>query len=282
MALMVDEDPEEARRAREAKERAKAKAEAEAAAAAGGVVAEKPKSKAQRDKERAEARAAARAKDEAAAKAKKEAAEAEARAAQEALKAEADALKAAAERKLKHESDVAKAALVAEGLELPEAMARLVGRAGSAEGACGGLLVLTQRHAAAGLMRPLLQAICEGGKLPSGDACAIDAADGALLGGWAMPLGWLVVRCDDLRTGQAELLRALEVVAAAHAPLLLALAPSLKALWEANVVSEEAISEWAKASAANVRRFAAPFLDWLRDTPATPPAEPQAAAVEVS
>ena len=129
LSLVVDEDPEEVRKKREAAEREKERKEAKALAEAGGVPdPNKPKSKAQRDRERAEARAAAKAKEEAAAAAKKAAIEAEAKAKADAEAAEAAALKAAADAKIKHESDLAKMAIVADGMALSEALSRLVSR----------------------------------------------------------------------------------------------------------------------------------------------------------
>jgi len=176
LSLVVDEDPEEQRKAREAKQREAEKAEAKALAEAGGVVdTTKPKSKAQRDKERAEARAAAKAKEEAAAMAKKEAAEAEAKAKMEAEAAEAAAFKAAEEAKVRHESDLAKMAIVVDGMPLTTALSRLAARCSSLEDAYGGLLVLIQRHSANTLMRPFLTAVLEAGKLPTAEPPPTDS-----------------------------------------------------------------------------------------------------------
>mmetsp|Transcript_2703 Transcript_2703/g.5720 ORF Transcript_2703/g.5720 Transcript_2703/m.5720 type:complete len:150 (-) Transcript_2703:545-994(-) len=118
-----------------------------------------------------------------------------------------------------------------------------------------------------------------------------------LLSAWALPLGWLICRCDDLASGQRALLAALEAAAAAHSAVLHALAPTLKAWWEAEVLSEQELLVWASATADGVaarraRRFAAPLLEWLRtaevaaepapgvpsETP-PPPHEPEAVEV---
>jgi len=282
LAAMIDEDPEEARRLKEQKE-AKARRDAEKA---GKPVddANKPKSKAQREAERAAARQAARAKDEALrqekeAKAAAEKAEADAKA-----NAEAKALKDAAERKLKHESDVARMALVAEKLSLPEAMARLVGRSASAEEACGGLLVLRERHAPASLFGPLLSAVLHAGSLPGAGGSSGGEALGAeaLVAGWAYVLGWLVCHCDGLADGQAALLAALEATAVEHRSLLLAFSPTLHALWGADVVSEESLLAWATNASGQPVRFAEPLLKWLRDAKVVDAPSSADTAVEVA
>jgi ATP-binding cassette subfamily F protein 1 len=306
MNQIVDEDPAVKARERAEKEAREAAKEAAKAAAEGGedgaAAANKPKSKAQRDKERAEARAAARARDEAAAAAKREAEEAEQaeRAAKDA--AVALAAKEAAERQLKHESDLAKAAIASRDIPLPKACATLVARCESAEAACGALLVLTQNHSPASLAAPLLNAILTAGRqLPQPGAeggAASSAADGVvppLVASWAWPLGWLVRRCDSVDAGERSVLAAFEKACVEHKHVAGEITPSLKALWEANVLSEEAIASWAAtaapsgASAAGARRarkFAGPFVEWLRtaetvggeDEAAEPRLMPSAAA----
>ena len=290
LSSVVDEDPEEKARLKRVKEEKEARDAAAAARAAGeegGEAKAAPKSKAQRDKERAEARAAARARDEAAAKAKKEAAEAEAAAKAAAEKAEAEALKAAAEAKLKHESDVAKAALVAKELPLVDAVRALVARCEGAEHACGGLLVLTQLHAPSALLAPLLAAIVDSTRSLGDSAAAADDRSGPAAAlarrvrSWGAPLGWLVCRCDSLSAGQRALLAAVEVSCADRPDTLLpAVALVLHALWEANVLDEEEVASWAADESAagrvarRARRFASPLVEWLRTAPdARPEAE---------
>ena len=85
----------------------------------------------------------------------------------------------------------------------------------------------------------------------------------------AMPLGWLVCRCDDRRAAQLALLGAVGNVVGAKAALLPQTAPLLKALWEAEVVDEAVVGEWAKADGGGgkAQRWAQPFVDWLREVP---------------
>lgn len=278
LSLVVDEDPEVKRKEREVKLEAEMKAAAAAQAAAGGVAPpvdpSKPKSKAQRDRERAEARLASRARDEAAARAKKDAADAAAKAEADAIAASSKAAKDATDAQLKFESDLAREAISAKPLLLPHAMQQLVAKCESAEHACGGLLVLTQLHAAEALFPPLMSAIFAKPRLPSG--ATLPTTDGgspdllALVAGWAMPLGWLVCKCADLAGGQRALLAAFEplcVEPTASVPPVIA--PMLKALWEADAISDEAVLAWADGAAdgaggRRARKYAAPFADWLR------------------
>ena len=55
----------------------------------------------------------------------------------------------------------------------------------------------------------------------------------------------------------------------AKAALLPQTAPLLKALWEAEVVDEAVVAEWAKADGGGgkAQRWAQPFVDWLREVP---------------
>jgi len=157
LALMIDEDPEEKRKLKEQEEARQRRI----AAMEGKPIddANKPKSKAQRDKERAEARLAAKARDEAIQREKAEKAAADKAAAVAAEAAEAKAIKDAAERKLKRESDLAKHALALDQVALGTALQRLVARCTSLQQACGGLLILLERHTAEALIAPLLLAL---------------------------------------------------------------------------------------------------------------------------
>ena len=297
LALMIDEDPEVARKEKEAAE-ARARRIAEKA---GLVVddANKPKSKAQRDKERAEAREAARAKDERLRLEKERKAAEDQAAAEAAASAEAKALKEAAERQLKFESDVARHALALDGMALGTALRRLVERCTSLEHACGGVLVLLERHQARTLLQPLLTAVLEAGRAapPVASAAADEGGsssgggDGekgevaALVGGWAYAFGFLVCRCDDLGKGQAAMLEALEAAALERPALLQALAPTLHALWQAEVLSEAALREWAAGAPSQPARFAQPLLAWLAQATVVEPAtntSEQPASVEVA
>ena len=282
LSKVVDEDPEVKKKEREKAAEKAAKEEAAAAAGGAPVDPSKPKSKAQRDKERAEARLAAKAKEEERLRAKKEAEEA-AKAEEEAkLKAEADAIKAVAENKLRFESQLAKEAIAAKALSPAAAMEQLVSQCETAEHACGGLLVLTQGTPPAQLMRPLLEAVLEHRRTPGGaDEAAAAAAAAAggdeadawiapLMGAWAVPLGWLVCRCDGPEAGQRALLDTLEGLACTRVDVLRQLSPTLKALWEANVLADEAVSAWQVGNAGSdakrrrARDFAKPFVEWVR------------------
>ena len=45
----------------------------------------------------------------------------------------------------------------------------------------------------------------------------------------------------------------------------LQLAPILKALWEAEALSEESLIAWAEnGSSAKAKKFSAPFIEWLK------------------
>ncbi len=159
-------------------------------------------------------------------------------------------------------SALAKAAIGARALPLADALAQLVAAAaGDPVQACGGLYVLTQDHAPLKLLPPFVAAVLGGEAGPS----ALAERAGAM----AMPLGWLVCRCDDRRAAQLALLGAVGNVVGAKAALLPQTAPLLKALWEAEVVDEAVVAEWAKADGGGgkAQRWAQPFVDGLREVP---------------
>ena len=103
-----------------------------------------------------------------------------------------------------------------------------------------------------------------------------------------MPLGWLVCKCDDLAHGQRALLAAFEPLCTdptARVPAVIA--PMLKALWEAEVLSDEALLAWADGAASGAggrraRKFAAPFADWLRTAEIVEASTEGTGAVEVA
>lgn len=239
----------------------------------------KPKSKAQRDKERAEARLAAKVKEEERLKAKKDEEEKKKAEAEAADKQIANAAKAAAEAKLKFESDLARAAIGVKSMQVERAMSQLVSMCESAEHACGGLLVLLQNKSAAALLPLLLSAVLQHKRMPGGgEAPSASTPDAEwvalLLTAWAMPLGWLVVRCDGLAVGQRALLDALEGCAASSTDVLREISPVLKGLWEANVLGDDAIATWHRDAPLGAsgkvlegrrraRKFADALVQWL-------------------
>ena len=276
LALVVDEDPEEKRR-QDAEKKERDLLKEQAAVADGTADPSKPKSKAQHDKERADARKAKDAKDAAAAAAKQE----EVAAAEAARTAEASAVAAAtqatADAKLKRESDLARAAIAVRGVSLADAMAQLVAEAADGAAACGGLLVLLQLHAAATLLEPLLRAILEGGRVLDAVADGEDGDEDGLTDAarlvltWQQPLGWLVCKCDDLAAGQRQLIGSLATCVSERATLIPQAAPLLKAFWQAELLQEGLLLQWAAGTASltqteadsTLRRFAAPLIDWL-------------------
>jgi len=290
MSKIFDEDPEEKRRERERAEAALIKKERDAAAAAGGVDPSKPKSKAMRDAERKEARAAKAAKDKAEeeAKAKREA-EAKELAHAEA-EAELKAQRQATEATLERTSLLAKEAIAARAIPIDELFTRMLAAGPPPLEVCGGLLALTQDHKPIKLIAPFTAAVL---RLKPTDAAkgAIEgetegAVEGAVEGAepcspaeridaWRLPLGWLICRCDDLEAAQLELLSALEPLVGADdtGPLpLKQAAPTLKALWECQLLEDKLLLQWRAAEAATaggrrLRKFAQPFLEWLENTP---------------
>ena len=156
------------------------------------------------------------------------------------------------------------------------ALSQLVRQAESVEHACGGLLVLTQNTPASALFAPLLDAVLEHRQRPGaeGGAQGADGSDDApwvaeIVAAWALPLGWLVCRCDNLEGGQRALLDALERLACKRVDVLKELSPALKGLWEANVLAGEAVAAYVGSDAGadgkrrRARDFAKPFADWL-------------------
>mmetsp|Transcript_71037 Transcript_71037/g.118054 ORF Transcript_71037/g.118054 Transcript_71037/m.118054 type:complete len:942 (+) Transcript_71037:67-2892(+) len=281
-----DEDPEEKKRERERAAAAAIKREA----AAQAEDPNRPKSKAERDRERAQARAAKKAKDEADRLAKEQA-EAEAAAAEAAKAAEEARLqKEAQERQLLRESSLAKAAISAQAIPLADALAQLLCTASPIE-ACGGLLVLCQLHTPLALIRPLVSALFTHNPLLHSDATAAVATTAneatttgsaasqqesfaaRLLTAWQQPIGWLVCRCEELWQAQSELLGAFESLCGVQQPQLLPQAAlMLKAMWEAQLVAEDVLLDWAAkprvgsehAAARRVQKFVTPFIQWLR------------------
>jgi len=168
-------------------------------------------------------------------------------------------------------------------MPLASAMGQLVGEVGDANAACGGLLVLLQLHPAASLVEPLLLAILDGGRQLAAEGEASNQTGGEedgltdaarLLLSWRQPLGWLVCKCDDLAAGQRQLIGALAACVAERSALLPQAAPLLKALWQADLLQEELLLQWAAGTASTaqaqlderLRRFAAPLVEWLQST----------------
>ena len=128
----------------------------------------------------------------------------------------------------------------------------------------------------------------DGAPLPHlADGATADLA--AVAAAWAAPLGWLVCRCDDLAAGQRALLGGLEACCAdgPAAPLPPQLAPVLKALCEADALSDAAVLAWADAPATDAggrraRKFAAPAVDWLRTAEVVEAATEGTGEVEVA
>jgi hypothetical protein len=78
-------------------------------------------------------------------------------------------------------------------------------------------------------LAPLVGAVLQ--KIPEG---AQPSAAAAVVGQWAMPMGWLVCRCADLRKGQVEMMRA-AVDHLAGRGMMAHSAPLLKAMWDEQV-----------------------------------------------
>eukprot|EP00962_Isochrysis_galbana_P059877 scaffold33710_cov79-Isochrysis_galbana.AAC.1 len=279
LSAIADEDPEEKRKDKERKDAAAAKARA---AAGGAPDSAGPKSKEQRDRERREAREAKAAKDaaELAGKEAKDRAEREVREAETA--AAVAAKKASEDAQLLRESELARAAISARGRPLGELALLLVDRAESPLEACGGLLALCVDWAPEALLPPLVGAVIQ--RMPAGGAptetatsetavsetgvaaAAACEAAAAAVARWAVPMGWLVCRCADVRQAQLELLRAV-VDGLAGQGLLAHASPLLKALWQHDLVEEGLLLEWSGTLRPAVRRCVEPLAEWLKATP---------------
>jgi len=154
-------------------------------------------------------------------------------------------------------------------------MAQLVAEAEGEEAVCGGLLVLAQLHKVPSLLGALVRAVVESGKQLGGGGAEAEG-EARLLLGWVRPLGWLVRHCSNLRVGQRALLDAVEACADGRPQLLLQAAPLLKGFWEAELLEEAELLAWADDPSAEgeLRRFAAPVVEWLRSVPADEPEIP--------
>ena len=177
---------------------------------------------------------------------------------------------------------------VASQLPLATAMQQLLAPASPTK-ACAGLLALSQATPPPQLIAPLLAAILSPeAPLPAEEAPPVEPAPVALAAGesdaggrvaaWRVPIAWLICQADDRGAARQEVLRAVVELCAQKPDVLQQAAPLLRAFWLAALLSTAEVVAWAEAplpsgdaavvsATQRVRRYAAPFVQWLQSAP---------------